>query len=117
MEILVVWIEGQITGDRTRSQFAAEFILLTKRGIGAELKIVPADNLAHIVPVGVGRVRVVSAIGDVACVFSKAAVVGISDQVDSGKIPSPLPGKISGTTNPAGRCQLPTLFRTMWSVV
>src|SRR5678809_493454 len=63
-------IEGQITGDRTRSQF------------GAELKIVPADNLAHIVPVGVSRVRVISAIGDIPCILSKAAVVGISDQVD-----------------------------------
>ena len=43
----------------------------------------PADNLAHIVAIRVGRIRIVNTIGNVAGILSKASVVGISNQIDA----------------------------------
>ena len=58
---------------------------MAENGIGAELEIMPADDLVDVVAVGVGRVGVVYAVGDVSSILSEATVVCVSNQVDTGQ--------------------------------
>src|SRR5205807_10001569 len=68
-------IEGQVTGNRARSQFIAQFVHLRSHEISPELEIVFAYDSGDVVAVGIGRVRVVEAVRNVTGIFPEIAAV------------------------------------------
>src|SRR5207247_1185875 len=66
-------IKRQVARVGACAQLAPEFVLLPGNEIGAELQAVLSDNFVDVIAIGIGRIRIVWTIWDVARILAKAA--------------------------------------------
>src|SRR2546430_6288590 len=82
-----------MAGTGAGTNLPAKFVLLSRGDVRAELEIVLADNLAHVVAIRIRRIGIVNTIRNITGVLPDPPAVCASDQINAWQNAVPVPRK------------------------